>query len=417
MPGHFFAPPPRPIGRGGIRRLQNAVLWLFLGGGTAALFLAIAIGAWKERSNALRIVHSGKQSLCTVISKRKTTGRSPRYYVTLKHDGPPSFPAFERKVDRSEWTDAAPGVKTVYYSDPLSSRGGIVEMERSVRESRVPILVGSFFCIVTTTVVTFMLWKLGRELNLLRNGVESVAPQRGIDVALVFGNRRVAIRRRSFLPVRWSILARLPSGETGRLVLGAPDGSSFFYPTLSDVPVESLVGHEAPSSWLGRPPRPPSEAWAAWSAWRRRPTRISMIAAGVLAAVGAALSFSLRPPNDFWIFFAVPLAAGALFILVWMKQYWRDRVLWKEGFEIQAVLLKQDIRRGARGYRVGYTYHGHEFQHVQWLPLGRAPRLLESPPDAPAVTTRALILIDPHRPDRWSLVPSDLGTGSGPRGG
>lgn len=399
----FFQEPPRPRGRGWRRRLQAIFGWWSIGGFFASLLTIGAVYEWSERARSRRLAREGERTICTVVSKRSTTGKNTSYYVTLRSDLPPYW-SVERSVESREWNSVTRGSKTVMYHDPGRASDGVSELERPGKEGVwLPIFLsllssGLWLAVLART------WRLVQEMGLLRTGIELVTRGTAEEVRIVAGERETRVR----FPRSLKYLVQV--GESGRVrgvvVLASPDLKRFVFPTLEDVPVEKIVRGEETQPVLPPPVRPGNDAW---KNWLKRKHSTSKGLTGILGGIAAILMIvgafvGIGP----LIGGLVVTAVFGFALLIHLRNYWRDRVLWREGEELHAVVLHQQEVKSIIHCRFSYSYGNREYRGSEHLPSADAPRTVPSPEGAAAVADRVVILVDPYRPTRCVIVPVSI---------
>lgn len=265
------------------------------------------------------------------------------------------------------------------------------------------IIFGGAGAIVLALLVR-VVWKNLREIGLLRHGVELVTRGSGAELSVFHGD----LRRTLEPPGSRENLIRVgePAEVRGFLVLASPDLSRHFFPDLRDVPAERLVRGEEIEPRLPLPVRSMTPEWKMWMrrqclVYRTLAILISLpIATGILVLVLAGGS-----PTP-WGVTGIASAAEGVIILAWLRRYWRTGVLWREGEEIHAVVLKRQAdTKGVLHCEVTYTYRGKEFGRAVRVPVDLSLCEAPSPRGAAAVTPRVVLLIDPYAPKRWTWVP------------
>ncbi|MBI2932364.1 MAG: hypothetical protein HYY16_12000 [Planctomycetes bacterium] len=398
---NFFPPPPRPRGRAWCRRLRNAVAWTLLAACVGGVMLAAALAQWNECRESMRLAASGTRVPCVVVGKRKIDRRPARYYVSLHRVDRPPTETIECRVSPSAWTRASAGQTSMCYIDPVTHRR-LLEIERGYREDMAPTILMAVAGIVLAALGIRGLARNAREMSLLRHGIERVTFNRGTEVRVTHEGFSVAIQPP---PDREKHIRVGPRGEE-LVVLARPDFSALLFPQVVDVPVERLVGAELLVPLLPSPVRPPNPHW---SAWLRAEYRVIPAFMAVLAfAAGAMLiatATNLGFRSGFWAVLGAAALGEIALLLAWMRGYWRDTVLWREGDEVHAVVLDERWENGRRRYSIAFSYRGRENRGQRTLPEAFAALRTRNPEDAPAVTERAVVLVDPARPARWTLVP------------
>jgi len=396
----FFTPAPRPRGRGWSRRCRYAAGWLFLAAAVGGGFGLGAAGSYDERQQSIRLATRGQKSSCVVVSKRSTTGKSASYYVTLRRT--PSGATFERGVSSSDWRRVHPGTVMFYYTDPGTGRG-MAQIERGKREDLWPVVLCSGIALVCMIVGAAGLRKALREMRLMVNGIEVVATGGGFQYRVAVGSRAADFRT----PPRTDTLIRTGPAGQEVVVLAAADLSCVMFPHLQDVEVVRLVYDELTVPLLPAPVRTHNPAWRAWMRHRCRGFPILMGVATVLGALVALIVAGKEGITAaFWLTAAGTAFVDGLLLLGWLRRHWCEHVLWREGEEVHAVVLDRSWENGATLYTLGFSYRGSERTRRIRIPDAFDALVVGSPGGSPAVTTRVAVLVDPARPERWSVVPT-----------
>lgn len=404
----FFPSPPRPAGIGWRRRFRQGLLWLLIGAAVIASFLYLAQRTERTSIEARRIAREGERRMCTVLSKRHSDGKTKSYYVTLAVDGPPRLPALERSVIRSEWLSVEAGSKSTWYCDPKDPAEGFSELERPTLESMKAYYASLGVAITMALAVVVALRILWQQMRLLANGVELVTQGMGREARISHEGRTIPIRTPA--DPENHIQQRAEVGPRGLVVLASPDLSRHYFPRLIDVPLDRLIGAARPiEARLPLPPRLPQPGWD-----RGSHAGISslMATAIFLVLMGIVLLAGMMAKRGFPIPEIVASIAGpgaALLLAGWAWRRGRRRRLWREGQELHAVILQETAEKRARRYDLAWTARDEELRGSARLPRGVGPWEPPAPGDDPAVVRRAVILVDPERPQRWTIVPAESG--------
>ena len=201
---------------------------------------------------------------------------------------------------------------------------------------------------------------------------------------------------------------RLIETSHGLVVLASPDLKRFMFPELLDVPVARLVSDEQMVRCLPVPVRSTSAEWNSWLRRKYRKPRMACFSLAFLGGTGAWCSAWAGFP--LWLLLASLFLLGVLVFvfLAFLGGYWRDRILWREGEEVHAVLLSSKMESDAWIYTYTYPYGNTEYRGHEHLHPGTQAWQVTPPKGAPAVTPRVIVLVDPYRPKRCTLVPSHL---------
>ncbi len=395
----FFGLPPRPPGRGWWRRLRHALAWLCLG---VAVGGGLSAGVWHEvgeRAESKRIAAHGERRECRILSRRSTSGKSPSYYVTLQTVDGRSPGRIEVQVTRSDWSRA--GGTTPYYWDPVAGRG-VAEIERTHRESLGGAIVMAIIAVVAVIASAAGLRRALREMRLFRLGRELHTHGGGLHVRVTHEGFEMNVAP----PADRSSLIRVGATGGELTLLASDDLSSHFFPQLRDVPVERLTRDEMIVAVLEAPVRRMRPAWREWLRRKYRGFLIAMsLVAGVAGITLLAVGAGAGAGTPFWIVAGVAGGLELILALAWMRRFWRDIVLWREGDEVHAVVLHESWENNYRTYTLGFTHRQAERRATLRVPDAFSLLRVPSPPDAPAVTNRAVVLVDPAFPRRWAAVP------------
>lgn len=400
----FFPPPPRPRGLGWWRRGRRLAAFWSIGAAAGSLFAGIALHRWSERQESLRLVEEGRRTTCTVTDLSKTGGKSTTYHVRLRTDEPPER-SFTVSVDSSDWARVWRGSKVPYYYDPDFPSRGVAEIERGKREG----LFSVYFCTALVAILLIVVgWntrKLLRDMRLFLTGVELIGERTGGMLRLRLGDLTVRIE----LPRSTEKYVRIPGRGERFLVLASGDLKRRVFPELRDVPIRTLAVDEGIVRRLPPPVRSPSAAWNGWLKERYRLARGWAWALGVFLVLVFGIAACAGFPMALLVVAGGLGVIDSILILAWMRLYWRDRVLWREGEEIHAVLVETREQKEWLFYDFVYSFRDREYKKRQRWKADVGAWLVESPRGAPAVTPRIVVLVDPYRPERCTLVPARLG--------
>lgn len=292
-----------------------------------------------------------------------------------------------------------------YYYDPEVPSRGIAEIERGNREGLFSVYFFTALFVVLLIVVGWNTRKLLRDMRLFRTGVESVGERAGGMLRLRLGDRTARIE----LPRSTEKYVQVPGRGENYLVLVSGDLKRRLFPELRDVPVRALAVDEGIVRRLPPPVRSTSVAWNGWLKERYRLARGWAWALGTVLVLGVGIAACAGFPMALLIVAGGLLAIESILVLSWMRLYWRDRVLWREGEEIHAVLVETQEQREWLLYHFVYGFRDREYKRRQRWKADVGAWLVESPRGAPAVTPRIVVLVDPYRPERCTLVPARLG--------
>lgn len=379
---------------------MRAVLgWLLLGGAIGGSLLLLAHSDYAKRQASIRAARSGQSKDCTVQSRRNTGGRTPAFFVTL--DRGQDYDAIEVQVTRSTYESSRPGTHTLWYTDPFTGTP-VAEIERPHRENWVPIL---FLTLGALGLIAFAAVRLGRiikEMWLLRNGIELETYARGHHLRTSTDGPNVTLKP----PIHREALIRVGPGGEELIVLATPTLSRSFFPHLIDVPVQNLAHEELIVPLLEPPVRRPHPGWHAWIRRKQRLWPITMVVVAIPALVLTWAAFAMsKTSTTFWISAGASVLVESVLLLAWMRAYWRDVVLWREGEEVHAIILEERWEQGLHSFDVAFSYRSSEHRGRRTMPQPSSALTTQSPSDAPAVTHRVVVLVDPLRPERWSIVP------------
>lgn len=405
MTDNFFPPPPRPRGKGWRRRCRQLVGWIVGSSLVVAVLAGISHGMLQERREFLRLAREGNRVSSTVVNTRRTSGKSPTYYATIRMDGYPHLTK-EVRIDLSTWKSTYHGSKTVYYHDTNAPRLGMAELERGERTSIGFVYFAGVLGLGTLAVLTFVTVRSLRQMRLLRIGMEFTAQGAGGEVRISQEGRTASVR----IPESVQSLIAVPNRNRlpAYVVLLSPDLRHWFFPQLLDVPVERLVGEEQGPRRLPDPTRAIDKKWDDWSNSRLTVPKVFSWIFGIpFGACLLGLLCSGFGPG--WAVAAFLFGGFELLsLLVWQSRRWRNRYLWREGDEVHAVLMNRHTHKGQTHYRYEYVYRGREFKGGDSWEARHEVLEVPSPAGAPAVTKRVVILVDPYDPRRSILVPKTM---------
>jgi hypothetical protein len=400
-----FGPPPRAAGWAGIRRLLMAGAWLVACGTPGALLATASAGLWRERSESIRLAESGVRTTSTVVHRHRV-GSS--YTLNLVRDD--GHGSFQVRVGRSEWRSHPPGTKSPFYYDPRRPGRGVAEVQRADREALGPILwcggIGAFLCVLALGRA----WGLLGQFLLLREGIELVAVNAGPELRVSHADRVASVRR----PLRVDRLIRTRAAPGGYVALATEDLSRILFPDLRDVPSGRLAREEEIRCILPAPPRVLTAGWKEWLRVRHaglRGVTVGLSIGGLVlgAVVAGFMGWGSGGLAGGAIAASLPLLIGILSGLAWARGHWRDRVLWRVGVEVHAVLIESAPRRGKARVILAYRLGGQEFRVAERYPEEPGPLEAAAPPGDPIAAPRLVVLVDPRRPERWTVVPEGIG--------
>jgi hypothetical protein len=195
-----------------------------------------------------------------------------------------------------------------------------------------------------------------------------------------------------------------PAGDEF-LALVSADGRRWLVPQLRDVPVERLVSDGPEARLL---PGPVREMTPQWREWMRRRHGPWLGGLGAVVALGGVIAIGAGPyaPGLIPYILGVTSVPSIALALTWLRRRLRDGVLWREGEEVHAILFEERWENRTRAYTLAFRYRDVEYRVRARVPATHAVQRVSSPPDAPAVTNRVVILVDPVRPKRWVPVPT-----------
>ncbi len=395
----FFPQPPRPRGRGWWRRLRSVAAWSLLLPVAAGLaFIAFDLS---RELHALRTLASrGSRTTCTIISRRATPGKSPAWYVSLRRDD--TGVELERRIAASDWTLSRIGGSSLYYFDP-STGFGFAEIERGYRDQLLPVVLLWIATIVALAIGGGGIAQNAGQMRLLRHGIELLTHGGGRFV----GIPGTIYQRQTQLPAAWSHFIRVGPAGGEFVVLASRNLKSLLFPRQDDLPVERLVREEDIVPLLQSPIRDRSSDWMRWIRRKYRPARISTVLVAMITALVTLVTLCAGASSATVVTLSgVGGSLALLLFLAWMRGHWRDRVLWRDGDEVHAVVLRETWAQRVRTLAIGFSYHSREYGGQVRMSDEFTVLRADSPPSAPAVTERAVVLVDPLKPGRWAIVPS-----------
>lgn len=258
-------------------------------------------------------------------------------------------------------------------------------------------------------VVGFVLvpsFRISREMRLLRNGIELVTQGTGFEVRVTHGDRSVVLRPPSashrLIPVEGS------TGLGGYVVLASANLRRSFFPSVSDLPIHRLLGEERVVRRLPVPVRATNSRWNEWLRRKYGSLRGACVILTLSVAIGTGFALGLGSGPVLWGVDAILIAVDSVLVLLWLRRYWRDRILWREGEEFHAILLETKEQGSSCHYSYAYHFGGYDFRRAEHLPSDVPAWRVESPPGASAVTERVILLVDPNRPERCALIPAEM---------
>lgn len=383
--GGFFTAPPRPRGRG----------WRTRAGEIALFGLAFLLGCggligaeseWRRYREFHLAVETGEPVHVTILSRRRA-GKSQ--YVTARHGDR----TWEVEISYSEWKRVSQDLLVPGYR--VRPDRIVIEPERGRSGSLWrPILYGAgalLFLLGSPIRVFFLL----REMRLLRLGFEVVTQGTGKSARIRLGEVSREIR----IPADRTNLVQVHSrgGLPGYVVLVDASLRRRFFPSLADLPPESLRSEAGLPPQLPPPIRDLTAKWLRWfrarygSGWIYYFTPLLVLCAVLLTRLAGPTS-----AGD-WPAIGIIAVAPLLLPLYRIRQYWKFRLLWKYGVETRAMMITDPLQ----GKSYTYLWAGRDYTFREMT----AVEPLEAPPSG-VVAPEVVILVDPAHPSRAALVPA-----------